>query len=106
MRWLLQAVRNGFAETQNRMGYLYERGTRVPPDYQEAIRLFNSAAEQNLLAAQCNLGHMYHTGKGVPVDYARAVDLYRQAAAQGWRPLKTSWGSHICVVPASQRMRL
>jgi len=52
-------------------------------DYQKAIRLFKSFAEQGDAHAQYNLGFMYDNGKGVPKDHAKAFHWYRKAAEQG-----------------------
>jgi TPR repeat protein len=57
----------------------YERG-----DYETALRLWRSLAEQGNVYAQYNLGAMYDEGKGVPQDHAEAVKRYRKAAEQGF----------------------
>jgi TPR repeat protein len=52
-------------------------------DFETALRLFRSAAEQGDAAAQNNLGFMYESGRGVAQDYQEAVKWYRLAAEQG-----------------------
>ena len=65
------------------LGMMYAKGTGVPQDYTEAVRLIRLAAAQGYTGAQCNLGTMYQNGTGVPQDYTEAVRLYRLAASQG-----------------------
>jgi TPR repeat protein len=57
---------------------LYELGR-----YDEALPLYQQAAEQGLASAQYNLGVMYHTGHGVAKDISTAIYWYRKAADQG-----------------------
>ena len=49
----------GNAESQNRLGYLYEHGKGVKRDYKKAVKWYLKAAEKNEPAAQFNLGVMY-----------------------------------------------
>jgi len=51
--------------------------------YNEALPLFQRAAEQGLVAAQVKLGSMYALGQGVPENEQLAVTWYKKAAAQG-----------------------
>ena len=55
-------------------------GRGVEKDYNEAVRLFRLAAEQNDPAALYNLGRAYATGRGVPQDYPEAVKWHKKAA--------------------------
>ena len=52
-------------------------------DYETALGIFRSLAEQDDVAAQYNLAHMYREGQGAPQDFDGAAKLYRKAAAQG-----------------------
>ena len=52
-------------------------------NFEEAFKLFTTAAEEGLAEAQHNLGLMYASGKGVPQDTNKAAEWYRLAAEQG-----------------------
>jgi TPR repeat protein len=52
-------------------------------DYETALRLLRTPAEQGNAEAQLLLGFMYEDGKGVPQDYAEAARWFRKAAEQG-----------------------
>ena len=67
----------GFANAQNNLGVMYNRGDGVAQDYAEAVKWFRRAAEQGDASAQNNLGAMYNLGDGVPQDYAEAVKWFR-----------------------------
>ncbi len=56
----------------------HERG-----DYDEAVKLYRKAADQDDARAQFNLGFMYYNGQGVPQNHAPAMKWYRMAAEQG-----------------------
>ena len=66
------AADQGDAESQNKLGLMYERGHGVGQDYAEACRLYRLAADQGHARAQCNLGLMYERGHGVGQDYVEA----------------------------------
>ena len=68
---------------QNNLAGMYHRGTGVPQDYPEAVRLCRLAADQGHAGGQINLGRMYNRGTGAPQDYTEAAWLYRSAADQG-----------------------
>jgi TPR repeat protein len=53
-------------------------------DYATALRLWRSAADQGIAAAQFNLGLMYRLGQGVPQNDAEAVKWFQKAAEQGY----------------------
>ena len=61
----------------------YQNGQGVAQDYQEAVKWFRRAAEQNDPVAQCYLGVCYMTGAGVPQEYSEAARWLREAAEQG-----------------------
>jgi TPR repeat protein len=52
-------------------------------DWEEAIKWYGKAAEQNHAGAQFNLGEMYKEGRGVPLDEKEAEKWYQTAADQG-----------------------
>ena len=53
--------------------------------FDDALRIWQTLADQGDPNAQINLGAMYDNGKGVPEDPATAVEWYRLAALQGNR---------------------
>ena len=52
-------------------------------DYQEAVRWYRLAAEQDHASGQFSLGAMYIAGHGVPKDYVLAHMWMNLAAAKG-----------------------
>ncbi len=61
--------------------------------WEEAVRWYRAAAEQEMPRAQCNLAWCYEYGKGVEQNWKRAVHWYRQAADQGDPGGCTAWAS-------------
>ena len=80
--WAVLA-RGGDADSQNSLGFIYQKGLGVLPDYLRAIRLYTAAAEQGHVGAVNNLGFIYAQGYGVPRDYVRAYSWYSIAAVLG-----------------------
>ena len=80
--WAVLA-RDGDADSQNGLGFIYQKGLGVLPDYLRAIRLYTAAAEQGHVGAINNLGFIYTQGQGVPRDYLRAYSWYSIAAVLG-----------------------
>ncbi len=80
-------ARQGYADAQFSLGFLYAQGWGVPQVYTEAVRLYRMAAEQGDADAQFSLGLMYRKGQGVPQDYTVALKWghmwFNLAAAQG-----------------------
>ena len=62
---------------------MYAYGYGVKQDYQEALKWFRKAAEQNNSTAQFNIGYMYEEGYGVKKNRDEAIRWYRKAAEQG-----------------------
>ena len=78
-----KAADDGNAKAQLFLGLMYETGTGVPKDDQQAVAWSRKAAEQGHAAAQRSLGVMYANGRGVPKDDQQAVAWSRKAAEQG-----------------------
>lgn len=66
MKWYRLAAKQGSADAQFKLGYMYYRGRGVPQDFKEAAKWFKLATEQGDSNAQFNLGLMYEQGDGVP----------------------------------------
>ena len=73
----------GDAEAQCALGMMYFVYQDAGVDLEEALRLFNLAADQKYARAQATLGAMYHHGWGVKKDRAEAYKWSRLAAEQG-----------------------
>ncbi len=71
------------AEAQLELGDCYYNGRGVNQDYTEAVKWYQTAAEQGHAKAQFYLGVCYDNGEGVRQDYEEAVKWYRKAAEQG-----------------------
>ena len=80
---LRKSAANGNAETQFKLGRIYDNGEGVEEDNQKAVEWYRRAAEQGDANAQNNLGLMYYNGEGVKEDNQKAVEWYRRAAEQG-----------------------
>ncbi len=77
-------AKQGNAEAQYNLAWMYANGQGVPQDYKIAVKWYTLAAEQGNAGAQYNLGFIYDEGKGVPQDDKTAVKWYRLAAEQGY----------------------
>jgi TPR repeat protein len=73
----------GDAESQWKLGLMYECGLGVFKDDKEACKWFEKAADQGHAYAQYNLGVMYEHGYDVLQDEKEAVKWYEKAAEQG-----------------------
>lgn len=76
-------ARDGDADSQNGLGFIYQKGLGVLRDFSRATQLYTAAAEQGHANAANNLGFMYSQGWGVPLDYVRAYSWYSMAAILG-----------------------
>ena len=68
---------------QCNLGALYEEGTGVPRNDEEASRWYRLAAEQGNAGGQNNLGRLFEEGRGVVRNSHEARIWYQKAAAQG-----------------------
>ncbi len=82
---LRAAAEQGDAQTQYRLGIIYETGQDVAQDHVEAARWLHMAAERGNAPAQNSLGGMYTVGLGVKRDHAEAYAWLSTAAARGQR---------------------
>jgi TPR repeat protein len=74
---------SGDADSQNALGFIYQKGLGVLRDYRRAFDFYTAAAEQGHANAANNIGIMYTQGQGAPRDYVRAYSWYSLAAIQG-----------------------
>ena len=78
-----KSAKQGNAQAQYNLGFMYAQGLGVTQDYKQAASWYQRAAEQKYAYAQFNLGWMYEEGLGVTQDYKQAVSWYQKAAEQG-----------------------
>ncbi len=68
---------------QRNLGFLYQRGHGVNPDYKKAMMWYSKAAEQGHRAAYNNIGFLYVAGLGVEKDFVQAHLWYTKAVVAG-----------------------
>ena len=86
---LVDAAEQGDAETQYKLGFMYEGSDSVPEDYTEAAKWYRKAAEQGHVTAQWMLGGIYYPGEdeGVPDNDVEAYAWFSVAATNGQEDL-------------------
>ena len=80
-KWYLKAGNSGLADAYAAMASLYARGN--PPNYVEALKWSEKAAQGGSGLGSTQLGWHYQFGQGVPKDLSHAVQLYTAAAQKG-----------------------
>lgn len=74
----LQAITDS-PEVWFQIGKLYEDGQGISKDFNEAMKCYLKAAEQNYIRAQVTLAEFYLKGVGVKQDYKKAMEWYHKA---------------------------
>ena len=74
--YMLPLAKEGNADAQMLVGYLYEQGLGVLKNDKAAIKWYLLAAKQNDLLAQARLGRMYEKGTGVEKNNEEANKWY------------------------------
>lgn len=69
---------------QNELGSYYYLGYGIRQDYEQAVRWFEKAADNELALGQFNLGLCCLKGCGTPRDIEKAVQCFHKAANQGF----------------------
>ena len=80
---LRRAAKNGYADAQRALGYLYDKGLGLPRSYAKAYKWYARAALQVDETACNNIGVLYHDGKGVRRSKSLAKKWYKLAARAG-----------------------
>lgn len=75
------AAEQGDARAQTKLGYMHERGLRVPQDYLLAAMWYHRAAVQGEPHGQHRLGILFNKGFGVQLDLIEAYKWLNLAAA-------------------------
>ena len=82
-RWIHLSAKQGYAQAQDDLGWLYANGKGgLPRNYEQAVKWYRLAAEQGHAGAQHNLGHSYQKGYGVSQDYNEAKKWFQLAMEQ------------------------
>jgi len=76
-------AKQGDAQAQFNLGFMYDNEKGVLQDYKEAVRWYTKSAEQGDAIAQNKLGLMHVKGQGVPKDYVMAHMYWNIAAVSG-----------------------
>ena len=83
VQWFQQAARQGHAEAQYTLAWMYAQGKGVSQNLPQAAKLFRRAALKGYAEAQYHLGQMYIQGIGVPQNFTQAAHWFVKAAMQG-----------------------
>ena len=74
-------AKQGNADAQDKLGWMYEHGKGVPQDYSTALKWYKLAAEQDHLDAISRVADFYHNGWGVDKNYEMSRKWNRRASA-------------------------
>ena len=84
LRAFRNLAKNGDAQAENNIGFLYERGLGVPQDYGMALKWYKLAAEKALPEGEYNTGLLYHYGYGVAKNQSEARKWFEKSARKGF----------------------
>jgi TPR repeat protein len=73
----------GNAGGMNNLGWMYQNGNGVKPDYAKARELLHRAADAGESHAMDNLGYLFQYGQGVSPNWVQAEKWYQKAADLG-----------------------
>ena len=82
-RLLALSGKQGSAQAQALLGWMYLHGEGVAQDPAQAASWLRKAALQGNAGAQFNLGQLYTNGTGVTRDFKQALEWFEKAGAQG-----------------------
>jgi len=80
---LVKKAETGDADSQLRLGDLYERGEGVNLNLEAAAKWYGNSAKQGNAKAKFFLGRMYYKGNGVEKCLEKAKELWEAGAEQG-----------------------
>lgn len=80
--WEMRYAALGDAESQYKMGQLWEEGIKVPKDLDKAKRYYNQAADQDYIPAMMALGRLYDQAQ----EEEYSFPYYLKAAENGYVP--------------------
>ncbi|WP_158076803.1 tetratricopeptide repeat protein [Wohlfahrtiimonas populi] len=79
LKWLNQSVEAGNSNAVAKIGQIYFEDAEMK-DYDQALAIFNEAAQQGNLVAEFYLGLMYTEGLGVGQNYPAALSWFKKAS--------------------------
>ncbi len=80
VEWLKKSADAGCPDGQYALGMAYQRGTGLPQDKAEALRLFQLAADQGNTEAMLKASRMLVAGDGCEKQEAKGLELLKRAA--------------------------
>ncbi|OHC74829.1 MAG: hypothetical protein A3G18_10315 [Rhodospirillales bacterium RIFCSPLOWO2_12_FULL_58_28] len=83
LKEFLPLAEQGHANSQHRLGNIYQKGLGVKQDIQQAIKWYKRAAEKDYVDSIYNLSLIYSRGEGVAVDMEESAKWTTKAAALG-----------------------
>ena len=81
--WLQQLAAMDHPQAQFALAVAYEYGLGIPPDMNQALRLYLKAGMREHVLAQQHLGNLYLTGRHIHQDLKKAAEWFHRAADQG-----------------------
>jgi len=94
LNYYKRTATEGIAESQYRLGQIYETGEfGVGVDLAKARSWTQAAAKQNHVDAQCAMGRYYRYGIGAPINIGFALAFYKRAAERSHIPAYNGLGS-------------
>ena len=82
----LELAKQGDADAQYSIGYMYEKGKGVKENHSESLGWYLKAAEQGLEKAQYKVGRSYFLGTGTKQDFAKAEQWLQKSSDQDYSP--------------------
>lgn len=76
-------VKEGYPESINNLGLLYQKGFGVEKNISKAIHYYEQAIELKSSAAYINLGNLYHFETSIKKDSKKAINYYKKAYELG-----------------------
>jgi len=81
--WYLKAAKQGLAEAQSSLAFMYHYGRGVEKSSEESILLLEMAAVNGLGSAQRNLGIAYRDGAGTQINLKKSDFWLLEAVNSG-----------------------
>jgi len=84
LTWFKKAAKNGEAQAQYYLGYIYYSGTGGQTiDYQTSLKWYTEAANQDQAEAMYMTGFQYYAGQGIPKNATTAMQWFKKSALLG-----------------------
>ena len=89
---LKEKADNGDAESQLKVGEMYEDGLGVEQSYINAFKYYMLASEQDINEAHNYIGLLYQDGLGVEKNFIEAAKYFKKAANNGYKYANNNLG--------------